>query len=96
MLTFQVICFILEIVINYVGSSPAGNTKTDYLREIDSMAKKKRTLALSKAELIFDLDGIKVIEHLKEEDREHSLEDLLRDFDGCQNLSITVSTEKEI
>lgn len=60
------------------------------------MAKKKRTLALTKAELVFDIEGIKVIEHLKEEDREHVLEDLLRDFDGCQNLSITVSTEKEI
>lgn len=59
------------------------------------MAKKKRTLALTKAELVFDIEGIKVIEHLKE-DREHVLEDLLRDFDGCQNLSITVSTEREI
>lgn len=60
------------------------------------MAKKKRTLALSKAELVFDEDGIKVIEHLKEEDKPHVLEDLLRDFEGCQNLTISVSTEKEI
>lgn len=96
MLTFQVICFILEVVINYVGSSPTGNAKTDYLREIDSMAKKKRTLALSKAELIFDLDGIKVIEHLKEESKEYFLENLLKDFEGCQNLVINISTEKEI
>ena len=59
------------------------------------MAKKKRTLALTKAELVFDIEGIKVIELLKE-DREQVLEDLLRDFDGCQNLSITVSTEREI
>ena len=60
------------------------------------MAKKKRTLALTKAELVFDIEGIKVIEHLKEESKEYFLENLLKDFDGCQNLSITVSTEREI
>lgn len=92
----------MEVVINYVGSSPTGNTKTKlsydslFLREIDNMAKKKRTLALTKAELVFDVDGIKVIEHLKEESKEYFLENLLKDFEGCQNLVINISTEKEI
>lgn len=60
------------------------------------MAKKKRTLALSKTELIFEEDKVIAIEHLKEEDKEHDLVELLRDFEGCTNLSISISTEKEI
>lgn len=60
------------------------------------MAKKKRTLALSKTELIFEENRVVAIEHLKDEDKEHDLIELLRDFAGCTNLTISVSTEKEI
>lgn len=60
------------------------------------MAKKKRTLALSKTELVFEEDRVIAIEHLKDDDREHDLVELLRDFEGCTNLTISVSTESEI
>lgn len=60
------------------------------------MAKKKRTLALSKTELVFEDNGVIAIEHLKDDDKEHNLIDLLRDFEGCTNLTISVSTESEI
>ena len=60
------------------------------------MAKRKRSLGFSKAELVFEEDQVLVIEHLKDEDKEHNLIELLKDFEGCQNLSITVSTEREI
>lgn len=61
------------------------------------MAKKTMTTKLSKAELIFEEDGvILVIEHLKEEDRTHNLEDILRDYEGKSNLNISISTEREI
>lgn len=61
------------------------------------MAKTKRSLSLSKAEFSFDTEeGTVVIEHLKDEDKLHVLDDLLRRFEGCQNLTISISTEKEI
>ena len=33
---------------------------------------------------------------LKDEDKEYDLIELLKDFEGCQNLNISISTEKEI
>ena len=60
------------------------------------MAKRKRSLNLSKTELVFEDDKVIVIEHLKDEDKEYDLIELLKDFEGCQNLSISISTEKEI
>jgi hypothetical protein len=60
------------------------------------MAKRKRSLNISKAEFLFEEDGVKVIEHLKENDREYELIDLIKDFEGCTNLTISISTEKEI
>ena len=60
------------------------------------MAKRKRSLNLSKTELIFEDDKVIAIEHLKDEDKEYDLIELLKDFEGCQNLSIPISTEKEI
>lgn len=60
------------------------------------MAKKTMTTKLSKAELFFEEDGILIVEHLKEEDRTHNLEDVLRDYEGKSNLNITISTEREI
>ena len=60
------------------------------------MAKKKRSLNISKAEFLFEEDGIKILEHLKDSDREYELVDLIKDFEGCSNLTISISTEKEI
>ena len=51
---------------------------------------------MSKTELIFEDGKVIAIEHLKDEDKTYDLVDLLRDFEGCQNLTISVSTEKEI
>lgn len=60
------------------------------------MAKRKRSVNVSKAEFLFEEDGVKVIEHLRESDREYELLDLIKDFEGCTNLTISISTEKEI
>ena len=56
----------------------------------------KKILQFKKAELIFEEDKVIAIEHLKNEDKEYDVFDLLRDFEGCQNLTINISTEKEI
>lgn len=60
------------------------------------MAKKKRSLNLSKTELIFDGEQVIAIEHLKDEDKTYNLVELLKEFEGCTNLTISISTEKEI
>lgn len=60
------------------------------------MAKRKRSLNLSKTELIFEDDKVIAIEHLKNDIKEYDLIELLKDFEGCQNLVINISTEKEI
>ena len=60
------------------------------------MAKRKRSLGFSKAELVFEEDQVLVIEHKKEEDVTHILEDLMQDFIGKDNLSLSIGTDKEI
>ena len=60
------------------------------------MAKRKRSLNLSKTELVFEDDKVIAIEHLKNDIKEYDLIELLKDFEGCQNLVINISTEKEI
>ena len=61
------------------------------------MAKKTMSTKLTKAELFFEEDGtILVVEHLKDDAREHCLNDILLDYKGKTNLSISISTEKEI
>ncbi len=61
------------------------------------MAKKTMSTKLTKAELVFNADGtISVVEHLKEDTMVHELEDILRDYEGRTNLSISISTEREI
>lgn len=60
------------------------------------MAKRKRSLNLSKTELVFEDDKVIAIEHLKDDIKEYDLIELLKDFEGCQNLNISISTEKEI
>ena len=60
------------------------------------MAKRKISLNLSKTELVFEDDKVIAIEHLKNDIKEYDLIELLKDFEGCQNLNISISTEKEI
>lgn len=60
------------------------------------MASFKNSLSLKKAELIFEDDGITVVEMHKDGDITNNLVELLKRFEGCQNLTISVSTEKEI
>lgn len=60
------------------------------------MASFKNSLSLKKAELVFEDDGITVIETHKDGDITNDLVELLRRFEGCQNLTISVSVEKEI
>ena len=65
--------------------------------EVVSMAKKTMATKLTRAEIFFEENGdILVVEHLKDEDREHYLNDILKDYEGKSNLSISISTEREI
>lgn len=59
------------------------------------MAKKKKTVSLKNAEILFG-DEIQVIERLKDEELVNDLETILREFEGCANLTISISTETEI
>lgn len=59
------------------------------------MAKKKKTVSLKNAEILFG-DEIQVIERLKDEEITSDLETILREFEGCANVSITITTESEI
>lgn len=61
------------------------------------MAKKTMSTKLTKAEIVFNEDGtISVMEHLKEDTVVHNIEDILRDYEGRNNLNITISTEREL
>ncbi|MGL5649984.1 MAG: YonK family protein [Clostridium sp.] len=60
------------------------------------MAKKKKTISMKNAEVLFGDEGIKILERLKEEEIETDLETVLREFEGCANISITIATESEI
>lgn len=59
------------------------------------MEKMKKT-SWKNAEILFGDDGIKILERLKDEEVETKLEDALRDYEGCMNLSISISTKAEI
>lgn len=59
------------------------------------MAKKKKTVSLKNAEILFG-DEIQVVERLKDEEITNDLETILREFEGCANLTISISTEAEI
>ena len=54
------------------------------------MAKRKRSLNLSKTELVFEDDKVIAIEHLKDDIKEYDIIELLKDFEGCQNLNISI------
>lgn len=57
--------------------------------------KQKIDISLKNAELIFDEDEIKIIEHLKDADLEFKLEDILRKFEG-QQFNMTLSTTNDL
>lgn len=57
---------------------------------------KTRKVSFKNAEIIFSDEGIKVLERLKEEEVETDLESALREFEGIQNLAISISTKSEI
>ena len=57
--------------------------------------KQKIDISLKNAELIFDEDEIKIIEHLKDTDLEFKLEDILRKFEG-QQFNMTLSTTNDL
>lgn len=59
------------------------------------MAKKKKTISMRNAEILFG-DEIQVIERLKDEEVTTDLETVLREFEGCANITITIATESEI
>lgn len=57
---------------------------------------KVRKTSFKNVEIIFSDEGIKVLERLKEEEVETDLESALREFEGIQNLAISISTKSEI
>lgn len=57
--------------------------------------KQKIDISLKNAELIFDEDEIKIIEHLKDADLEYKLENILRKFEG-QQFNMTLSTTNDL
>lgn len=59
------------------------------------MAKKKKSISLRNAEILFG-DEIEILERLKEEEITTNLETILREFEGCTNITISISTESEI
>lgn len=59
------------------------------------MTRKKKTVSLKSAEILFG-EEIQVIERLKDEEIINNLETILREFEGCANVTISVSTEAEI
>lgn len=60
------------------------------------MAKRTNKLTIPKFTLEFKNGIAYIIEHKKEEDATHILEDLMQDFIGKDNLSLSIGTDKEI
>lgn len=59
------------------------------------MAKKKKSISMRNAEILFG-DEIQILERLKDEEITTDLETVLREFEGCMNVTISISTEAEI
>lgn len=57
---------------------------------------KARKTSFKNAEILFGDDGIKVFERIKDDVIETDLETALRDFEGCTNLAISITTKAEI
>ena len=60
------------------------------------MEKWTNKLAISKFTLEFQNGVAYIIEHKKEEDVKYLLEELMQDFIGIDNLSMSIGTDKEI
>lgn len=58
--------------------------------------KDSKSTSLKNCELVFNDDGIVVIEHIKDNDKEFLLEDILRKYEGVSGLSLKISFDKEI
>lgn len=58
--------------------------------------KDSKSTSLKNCELVFNDDGIVVVEHAKDDDKEFLLEDILRKYEGISTLSIKISFDKEI
>lgn len=58
--------------------------------------KDSKSTSLKNCELVFNDDGIVVVEHAKDDDKEFLLEDILRKYEGVSTLSIKISFDKEI
>ena len=61
--------------------------------------KDSKSTSLKNCELVFNDDGISIIEHTKDEDKEFLLEDILRKYEGVEGvegLSLKISFDKEI
>lgn len=57
--------------------------------------KQKIDISLKNAEVVFDEDVIKIIEHLKDSDLEFKLENIFRNFEG-QQFNMTLSTTNDL
>lgn len=56
---------------------------------------KLKKVSFKNAELLFEEEGIRVVERIKDEEITTDLETALRDFEGCLDLSIAISTKAE-
>ena len=58
---------------------------------------KVKKISFKNAEIIFnEEEGLQVIERLKDEEVHTDLEQALREFEGIQNLAISISTKSEV
>lgn len=78
-----------------MGSNPIPSASKINLKEENNMKDSKST-SLKNCELVFNDDGIVVVEHAKDDDKEFLLEDILRKYEGISTLSIKISFDKEI
>ena len=58
--------------------------------------KDSKSTSLKNCELVFNDDGISIIEHTKDEDKEFLLEDILRKYEGVEGLSLKISFDIEL
>lgn len=58
--------------------------------------KDSKSTSLKNCELVFNDDGIIIIEHAKGDDKEFLLEDILRKYEGVTGLSLKIGFDKEV
>ena len=57
--------------------------------------KQKTDVSLKNCEVLFEEDGITIVEHMKDGDIPFNIEDILRKFEG-QTFSMTLSTTNDL